>query len=768
MNLSDPGRTDPFPRAADESSPAWEDPRLLPAVQEYQAELEAGRRPNRKEFLARHPDIAAELEECLDGLDFVHTSAARLPKPADPPATQIDPLLQSPLGDFCILREIGRGGMGVVYEAIQLSLGRRVALKVLPFAAALDGKQLQRFHNEARAAALLHHPNIVPVYAVGCERGVHYFAMQLVEGQTLAVLIDQLRHLTGLVPVVGSDVATLRGGTAALTHFAPPATPADGAAATAKVAAQTTAPQTRRPGRDPGFFRTAARLGCQAAEALQHAHDLGVVHRDIKPGNLLLDARGDLWITDFGLAQLHCDARVTRTGDVIGTLRYMSPEQAGGRTAVLDHRTDVYSLGVTLYELLALAPAFDDANPHDLLRKITGEEPRPPRAFDRTIPVELETIVLKAMTKEPAERYPTARELADDLQRFLHDQPIKARRPSLWERGRKWCRRHRPVTVAALILLVVTAVGSLATALLLAQEQARTAVAHDAEQKQLQEAKEQRARADRQRARAEKLLHQAREAVDAFTQLEEEMADRPQLAELRRRLLETALAYYQSFLDECPEDPATRAELAADRERVSAILGELKALRHYERMLGLADALGEKNAREELRLNADQVKAAKQLDHDLRQKPSPAGTEEKRQRLEQLATTYENALGDLLTGEQSRRLNQIALQRRGLAAFSEPEVVAALRLTRDQQAAIGKLQDEARLFQFGKQWPKGLFGPRGKGGFQRKGAEPPRKIGTSAALVLLTNEQKARWHELTGPRYRPEPFMGPPRGPKGS
>jgi WD40 repeat protein/serine/threonine protein kinase len=439
----------------DRPSPAVDDPRVIRAVEEYLAALEAGGRPDRAQFLARHAEVAAALAECLDGLEFVRAAAPQL-RPGDEAPTQApagELLPAALLGDFRIVREVGRGGMGVVYEAEQVSLGRLVALKVLPLAAALDGRQLQRFKNEAQAAAQLHHSNIVPVYAVGCERGVHYYAMQFIDGQSLAALIRDLRRQAGL------DGARrgARGGEAdsqPTTGFAGPAEETPAAAA---------APPTDRPDRGPAFFRSAARLGAQAAEALEYAHQMGVVHRDVKPANLLLDARGNLWVTDFGLARLGGDAGLTLTGDLVGTVRYMSPEQALGRRVPADHRMDVYSLGATLYELLTLEPAVRGGERAELLRQVAFEEPLRPRRLNRAVPAELETVVLKALEKSPAERYATAQELADDLQRYLRDEPIRARRPTLAQRARKWARRHRPAVVsaaaAAAVLLLLTVAG---------------------------------------------------------------------------------------------------------------------------------------------------------------------------------------------------------------------------------------------------------------------------------------------------------------------
>jgi tetratricopeptide (TPR) repeat protein/serine/threonine protein kinase len=397
----------------------------------------------REELLARHPEFAADLGKFLEDQERVDRcvaplrAAVALPSPLPGPDLAELGAGTEPLGDFRIVRELGRGGMGVVYEAEQLSLGRRVALKVLPFASTLDARQLQRFKNEAQAAAL-HHTNIVPVFATGCERGVHYYAMQFIDGHTVAALIDELRRParppapavepTGPYPPDG--VAT------------PPA---------AALSTERTAPT-------PAHFRTAARLGAQAAEALEHAHQIGIVHRDIKPGNLLVDVRGNLWVTDFGLAHYQGQAGLTMTGDLVGTLRYMSPEQALAKRVVVDHRTDVYSLGVTLYELLTLEPAFAGSDREELLRQIAFEEARPPRGLNKTIPGELETIVLKAMEKNSADRYSTAQELADDLERYLKDEPIRARRPSLLQRVRRWGRRHPAVVWSAAVGVVVALV----------------------------------------------------------------------------------------------------------------------------------------------------------------------------------------------------------------------------------------------------------------------------------------------------------------------
>ncbi len=412
-----------------------------------------------------HGDTPADatLGDALACVELLH----RVWPDIDPPSLTADePPPPKTLGDFRILRELGRGGMGTVFEAEQLSMGRRVALKVLPFAALVQERSLQRFRNEVRAAAALDHPHIVSVYSVGEDRGVHFYAMQLIRGRTLGDLIGELRNelrsvnVVGLAdsthPTISADVA--RSGDRP-QHATRPTTPPVGDGFETKRLEQARQSTVVDSGREAGSFRMAAQLGIQAAEALQHAHDQGVLHRDIKPSNLLLDAQGKLYVTDFGLARIEADAGMTMTGDILGTLRYMAPEQALAKRVVIDHRADIYSLGATLYELLTLEPAFGETDRSELLKQIAFEDPRPLRKIDRHIPAELETIVLKAMAKHREERYQTAQQLADDLRAYCEFRPIKARPASYGDRLRKWSRRHQPlVTVAALALILLSGI----------------------------------------------------------------------------------------------------------------------------------------------------------------------------------------------------------------------------------------------------------------------------------------------------------------------
>jgi serine/threonine protein kinase len=694
--------------------------RLNEVLLAYVEARQAGREPDRGRFLAWHPDLRSELEEFFAGHDEVERLAGALREggeraaPGRAAAAEPPPELGE-LGDFRLRCEVGRGGMGVVYEAEQISLRRRVALKVLPFAAALDPRQLQRFKNEALAAAHLRHENIVPVYMVGEERGVHYYAMQFVEGRSLSQLVAELRSQAG-------------------ERLAPSAvgTPPSGAAPTSPAAALS----TERSAGGRRYFDWVAGVGRQAALALEHAHSVGVVHRDVKPANLLLDARGQVWVTDFGLAQVAGDAGLTVTGEMLGTLRYASPEQVLARRGVVDHRSDVYSLGATLYELLALRPPFEGRDRHALLRQIADEEPRPPRAAHAAVPRELETVVLKALRKEPSERYATARELADDLGRFLDNRPVLARRPTTAERLRKLARRHPSLVGAGLALMALAFAGSLLSTLLVRAEQGRTR----AEQRNAEEAY----RRERQRAEeAEARYRLARRCVDEmFRVSQEELADRPGLQGPRKRLLRSVLVYYQEFLEQRGESGA-EADLLDAKRRVEKILDDLAVLRAASQLYLLTQPA----VLDDLRLSDEQqprVKAfcarvGKEWVGSFAEVGKLPPAERGRKAVER-ARRYEAEVRVLLGPAQRLRLRQIGLQAEGAAAFSDAEVVAALQLTAAQRERIRTIEEEALL-----DWMK-----HSRPGKQGKAADARGKSPNERIVGVLTAEQARRWRAMTG------------------
>lgn len=358
------------------------------------------------------------------------------------------PTLGQRLGDFEIVREAGRGGMGVVYEARQISLNRKVALKVLSSTLGLTPKAVQRFRSEAEAAAKLHHTNIVPVYAIGEEAGTHFYAMELIGGPSLDKVIRQLREARDARPSTSS--ATSANDPAATGPYIEGSGPATGDA---------TPLTSFSLGLESRYFDTVAKMIADVAEALDYAHRQGVIHRDIKPSNLLLSPDGRLTINDFGLARVLEQPGMTVTGEILGTPMYMSPEQITAGHARLDQRTDVYSLGATLYELLTWEPPFRGERRDQILAQVLHKEPRPPRQLNRSVPIDLQTICLKAMDKDAARRYSSAGAMAEDLRRYVNRFAILARRAGPVTRLRKWVKR-RPGLAAALACLIVAIVGA--------------------------------------------------------------------------------------------------------------------------------------------------------------------------------------------------------------------------------------------------------------------------------------------------------------------
>jgi serine/threonine protein kinase len=400
-----------------------------------------GETPSVTDYAARYPELAAEIEDLFPTIALMerlktHKEGGRRPR------VSLGPIRLERLGDFRILREIGRGGMGIVFEAFQESLGRQVAVKVLPRQLLLDPKHLARFHREAQTAARLHHTNIVPVFGVGEQDGFHYIVMQLIRGAGMDAILARLRQPE---PAAGTTDSECDSTTTSIKI----SREADAVRPVAGLAEGPT---------NPRYFRGIAAIGRQVADAIHYAHGHQTLHRDIKPANVLLDEQGVAWVTDFGLAKAMEQDQLTQTGAMVGTLRYMAPEQFSGQG---DTRSDIYSLGLTLYEMLTLQPAFPDDSHSSLAQRIIAGEPVRPRRLDPRIPADLETIVLKAIAREPSDRYATAGELAADLENFLEDRPIQARRASGWERLRRWARRNRALASLAastLVLLVAVAV----------------------------------------------------------------------------------------------------------------------------------------------------------------------------------------------------------------------------------------------------------------------------------------------------------------------
>ncbi len=403
------------------------DDRVNEAIAGYLEAVERGEKPDMVRFLAEHADLGAELNsffanrsqfrrhvgEQTPGATSQSRALGNAPgepssDPHEPTLTYQERGVPSPknvlryFGDYELVHEIARGGMGVVYKARQVTLNRIVAVKMILGGQIAGPEDVQRFHTEAEAAAQLDHPGIVPIYEVGEQDGQHYFSMGFVEGQSLAKLVAE----------------------------------------------------------GPLEPHAAAQMVKTVAEAVQYAHDKGVIHRDLKPGNILLDKDGNPRVTDFGLAKLtESGSDLTGTGQILGTPSYMPPEQAAAQVSAVGRLSDVYSLGAILYCLLTGRPPFQAASPLETLLQVQKQEPVPPRQLNPNLPLDLDTIVLKCLDKSPSRRYASARALGEELNRYLEGRPILARRVSRAERFWRWCKREPVVAGLSAAVLVASLIG---------------------------------------------------------------------------------------------------------------------------------------------------------------------------------------------------------------------------------------------------------------------------------------------------------------------
>jgi tetratricopeptide (TPR) repeat protein len=500
---------------------------------EFLLREEMGEKPTLEEFRDRFPHFAAELGLQIDLHQAMQTEHGPAISASEERTLTLIDVRHSERGEdlqgvpdipgYKILGVVGRGGMGIVYRAWRAELGRQVALKMVHAGAQASAQVLERFRVEARAVARLQHPNIVQIHDVGQHAGSPFLVLELVDGHNLA------QRIAGT----------------------------------------------------PQSIRWAAELVETVARAIHAAHQQGVVHRDLTPSNIVLTAAGTPKITDFGLAKLVVGGAElrTQTGDLLGTPSYMAPEQAASRHGAIGPATDVYALGSILYELLTGRPPFKGESPLDTLHQVAAEVPLPPSRLRPNLPVDLDTICLKCLRKEPPQRYCDALALADDLRRFLDERPILARRSGMVERTWRWCKRNRAVATLLVVVFglgAALAAGSTAAALWL---------------------KASRDEARHQRNIADANFRDARQAVDeSFTRVSESrLLNAPGVQPLRKQLLEDSLKYYQRFVRRLSDQPGVRLELAAALARVAKITAEIgskdEALAHARKANAIYQAL---------------------------------------------------------------------------------------------------------------------------------------------------------------------------------
>lgn len=492
-NLMQPSVLSPVDRLSEDQQD-----RLSTLLDQYLAGLENGEAVEVDALVENHPDLADIFKGYLHNLRSLYEESSH----GETIVGESNSGRPEKLGDFVLERVIGRGGMGTVYEATQCSLSRKVALKILPLASSLDAVQVARFQNEARGAGLLQHPNIVPIYGVGNERGTHFFAMQFIDGQSLDHWIDERRETGSFED-----------------------------------------------------YRVIIRWGIEIANALHEAHCAGVIHRDVKPSNLIVDQKGKIWITDFGLARVSVDVSLTGSGEMLGTVRYMSPEQAAGRSALVDGRCDVYSLAATLYELLVLSPAYSADNVIEVLRQIDAESVIPIGRLRPNLPRDLETVINKAMAKDRDRRYETASEFADDLRKILNGQPTVARPPTTVDHLSRYAWKHRKTALVVMAFLVVASISlSIATTVFASLQHSANIHANRALQK-------------------ERLARNAVEHLGSRTA--ELLADIPAASGVRSLLLEETLDYFQRLAADAQHDPELKRDLALTLSKIGVLQSEL-------------------------------------------------------------------------------------------------------------------------------------------------------------------------------------------------
>ncbi len=560
-------------RAALSSIEAEHDP-LEPLITEVIVLREGGSQDALEEVCRAHPGSAAELRARLGKLERLRAAFEELKS-----ASRVH---QAPrrIGRYTIQRELGRGGMGVVYLAHDEQLGRHIALKAMTSPVLAGERGRKRFAREGQAVAALQHPGIIPLYEAGEDQGVPYFTMQYVEGHTLAHALDELRsQKVEPAQLSGKHLEKATSGERAVSDVEAPAAASPGSESSKPGSGSHSSVDWSR-----GYLELVSRIVLDIAEALDYAHQHGIVHRDVKPSNILMRPGGRAMLFDFGLARFDASASVTRSGDFVGTPHYVSPEQVLGGEPGLDARTDVYSAGVTLYELLTLRVPFSGARAQEILGKIATKEPTPVRRLNPAVPRDLETICHTAMAKDRERRYASAADMADDLRRFLQFRPVAARPFGTFSRVMRWSRRNPATTLAVGLALVLVVGGPLLFGAYsqvarrrLQREQAATEVQRDLAAARAAEAERALRAAELQRERADRNVARVLSTIDGMLTrvAQDDLVHLPRMDLVRREFLERALALYQELLAEEGDDPELLQDTARAQLRVGRILNSL-------------------------------------------------------------------------------------------------------------------------------------------------------------------------------------------------
>lgn len=546
---------------------------------QFAEDIRAGKEPEVSHYADQYPQHATTIRRLFPVLEMMERRGEPVADVSESGllAAEMESLNAMParrhFGDFELLREVGRGGMGIVFEAQQESLERRVALKLLPSSAQFDQRRKQRFLQEAQTSGKLHHTNIVPVFGIGEHDETSFMVMQFIQGQSLDTVIDELSRIRSGKTAIRNqttDGAQLRQSTVVDWLKDSESSPMSASSNSASGAASSTADSvsaSRQLDIDTkqshSYWKHIAQIGYQVADALSHAHSHNVLHRDIKPSNLLIDDDRRVWVTDFGLAKFFESPELTKTGEIVGTLRYMSPEQIAGKA---DHRSDIFALGLTLYELAALRPAYNSSDHGGLMKQVVEGHVKSVRSIEPNIPIDLATIINKCVAQLPQDRYASAELVAQDLERFCQGEPVSVRPIGGLRRAWKWCLR-RPVVsslIAALLVSIVVGFSGIAW-----QWQAT--------RKALAESESNLKEARIQTAAAEEHFQQAREAVNSFFTVisEQRLLREPGFQKLRHELLTEAADYHKEFVARYEDDEELKFELAVSLYRIAEVEGSL-------------------------------------------------------------------------------------------------------------------------------------------------------------------------------------------------